>query len=148
MEASTVHQLKNGSKTIKATYKPKPMDELMPYIPPIAILVAGVLGYGKMRSDIKELKTRRNEDKNDFKEEVIAINLSKHSRLKEIKSDFKERIQICHDRIDKQREFSEKQGEKLDNKLDEIKAHVDTSNQRVIETVANTIATAFSGFKR
>lgn len=80
--------------------------------------------------------------KENFEKEIQASNIAKHSRIKEMKADFRERIQICHDRIDKQRDFVEKQGEKVEHKIDELKRHVDASNIKVIETVTNAIATA------
>jgi len=119
----------------------------------LAVVVAAILGHGKLQAKTKELQVRRKEDKEQnekdlltqkeyFDKEIQASNIAKHSRIKEMGADFKERIQICHDRIDKQREFVEKQGEKVETKLDELKKHVDDSNARVVETVTNAIATA------
>lgn len=129
--------------------------EIISWISPLAIIVGAVLGYGKLQSATKELKARRKEDKEQFEKdlnaqkeyfekEIQGVQLSKHSKLKEMKADFKERVQICHDRIDKQREFIEKQGEKVETKLDELKRHVDDSNTKVIQTVTNAIASAFN----
>lgn len=77
------------------------MENINTYIEIATILVAIVSNWALFKYRLGKLE-------DNFEKEMAAVKIAKNSKIKEIKEDYKERIQVLHERIDRTRDENNK----------------------------------------
>lgn len=97
-------------------------------------VVAFASSYALIQYRVKQMEKRQDATDQDLEKEIQAVNISKRSKFKEIKEDYKERIQVVHERIDRARDASEEKYNMLDQKItqgfDSINSRLDNFLKR------------------
>jgi len=108
------------------------IGDLLPYLG-LMVLLAGLVGqWAVNKYKVKELETRRVEDKEDLKASVDAVNISKSSRFSKMEKDMDKKIQITHDRIDRVRDDINSNNVKMDVKFEKLAEKIDSGNKELM----------------
>ena len=112
------------------------MNDLLTSIGPVTLV--GLIAYiVRMEMNVKKNAEQRVEDKERFKEELQAINISKHSKIKELKEVITKNEETLHRRIDRVRDDNIKSYEKLEDKISDLDKKYDANTQRILEALNN-----------
>ena len=115
------------------------IGDLMPYLGMMVIL-AGLIGqWAVNKYKVKELETRRGEDKEDLKSSIEAVNISKSTRFSKMEKDIEKKIQVTHQRIDRIRDDVNSTNVKMEGKIDKLAEKIDQGNKDLIVTLTEII---------
>ena len=115
------------------------LSDLLPWFSLITAIGTFVGTFAVMKYRIGQVEKRREEDKQDFKEQLAAVNMSKHSKFKEVKEDYNEKIQVAHTRVDKLRDEVRDSNQKIEQKIETLGEKIDRNHEKLLETVTNLI---------
>jgi hypothetical protein len=115
------------------------IGDLLPYLG-ILVILAGLVGqWAVNKYKVKELETRRVEDKVDLKNSIEAVNISKSTRFSKMEKDVDKKIQITHDRIDRIRDDVNSTNVKMETKIDKLAEKIEQGNKDLIVTLTEII---------
>ena len=108
------------------------IGDLLPYLG-LMVLLAGLVGqWAVNKYKVRELETRRVEDKEDLKSSIDSVNISKSTRFSKMEKDMDKKIQVTHDRIDRIRDDVNSTNVKMEQKIDKLAEKIDNGNKELM----------------
>lgn len=120
------------------------MNELLPWMGVVLALAGFIATFSVMKFRIGLVESTRKEDKDDFNVRIESIQIQKGQRLKEIKEDYSDKVEILHNRIDTVRKEVRESNEKVEKKVEKLSEKVDENNKGLSEQIREGNASLLS----